>query len=71
MQQFYCHFENSWVRKRRAVYEAMSRKRTVDYYPIHLREALLLTDGLLKQPHKWEDEIHRCVDSYGKLFFRA
>ena len=45
---------------RRAGTEALNdMTRQVGFYHVRLKEAVLLTDGLLRNPVGWDREIHR------------
>ena len=45
---------------RRAGHEALNEmSRTAEFYPVLLKEALLLTDGLLQNPVGWDGEFRR------------
>ena len=44
---------------RRATQEALSKGHLTEYHPLHEKEALLLIDGMLRNPAGWEGEIYR------------
>jgi len=44
---------------RRATHEAVNKGRVADYYPLQEKEALLLIDGMLRNPAGWEGELRR------------
>ena len=44
---------------RRATQEALTKGRVTDFYPIHEKEALIMVDGMLRNPAGWEGEVRR------------
>ena len=53
----YDHF--SWRRMRRASHEALNKSRVTEFYPLHVKEAVVLIDGMLQNPSGWEGEFRR------------
>jgi len=52
----------SWRRMRRAGHEALNEMtHNSEFYPTQAKEAVLLADGLLNNPHGWESEFSRWV----------
>ena len=47
---------DSWRRMRRATHEALNKGRLAEYRPLHEKEAVLLIDGILRNPAGWEGE---------------
>jgi len=43
----------------RGGHEALKMSREVEFYPIQFKEAVLLTDGLLRNDGGWEPKLHR------------
>ena len=50
---------SSWRRMRRAAHEALNKGRVTEYHPLHEKEALLLIDGMLRNPVGWKGELQR------------
>ena len=46
---------------RRASHEAVHKGRVVEYRPLQMKEAVLLVDGIFRNPVSWEGELRRSV----------
>lgn len=44
---------------RRAAHEALGGEAIENYYPTQVTEAVILTDGLLKNPSGWDGHIRK------------
>ena len=44
---------------RRAGHDAIRKEILGEFHPTQLKEAVLLTDGLLQNPQNWEGEFRR------------
>jgi len=44
---------------RRAGQDAINKPRHHEFYPTQLKEATILTDGLLQNPQGWDGEFRR------------
>ena len=44
---------------RRASHEAVNKGRVAEYCPVQTKEAVLLIDGILRNPAEWEVELRR------------
>ena len=51
--------ESSWRRLRRASHEALNKGRAAMYRPLQEKEAILLIDGIFRNPAGWERELRR------------
>jgi len=49
----------SWRRMRRATHEALNKGHITEYRPLQEKEAVILIDGMLRNPVGWESELHR------------
>ena len=50
---------SSWRRMRRTAHEALSEGCITEPHPVHEKEALLLIDGMLRNPAGRKGELHR------------
>lgn len=46
---------------RRAGHECLNKAIAHNFYPVQTTEAVLLTDGLLKDPTSWDSHLRRYV----------
>ena len=53
--------EHSWQRMRRASQEALNKTRATEFYPLQEKEAVMLIDGMLRNPKGWDGEFRRWV----------
>ena len=53
--------EHSYRRMRRASHEALNKKRVIEFYPLHAKEAVRLIEGILQKPKRWDVEFIRWV----------
>ena len=44
---------------RRASHESLNKGRVSAFHPVQVKEAVLLVDGMLRNPATWEQEIRR------------
>jgi hypothetical protein len=44
---------------RRAGHEALAKAKVIEYHGIQMREAITLTDELLRRPGDWESQLVR------------
>jgi hypothetical protein len=44
---------------RRVSHEALAKSKVAEYYPIQMREAIILTDEILRRPDDWKGQAFR------------
>ncbi|KIM47085.1 hypothetical protein M413DRAFT_64051 [Hebeloma cylindrosporum] len=57
------NYGDMWRRMRRAGHECLSKTGVTRYYQIQQREALILTDNLLRHSKEWDQEVYRTAAS--------
>ncbi|KZP21276.1 cytochrome P450 [Athelia psychrophila] len=59
----FMRFDDLWKRMRRAAHEAMNADSMDDYHECQVKEAVILADGMLRNPNAWDDHIKRSATS--------
>ncbi|EMD35207.1 hypothetical protein CERSUDRAFT_107188, partial [Gelatoporia subvermispora B] len=59
----FTQYGDVWRRMRKAAHEGLNARIVWKYHSLQTREALLLTQGLLKDASRWDDELRRAAAS--------
>ncbi|KAJ7611372.1 cytochrome P450 [Mycena polygramma] len=59
----FTQYNDVWRRMRRAGHEGLNKQVASQFHALQSKEALLLIDGMLRQPHLWNEHIRRATAS--------
>ncbi|KAJ7653935.1 cytochrome P450 [Mycena polygramma] len=59
----FTQYNDVWRRMRRAGHEGLNKQVASNFHALQSKEALLLIDGMLRQPHLWNEHIRRATAS--------